>query len=517
MVRAPLIPTTANDLKQARYLRYWIVDNGSSLRVLVLPGAPIGATVNPTCSLIALPVISGMRFVSLPTGMTMPSQYTIRQSTKSAANQEAHLLLTHLIERVGLNRRSFLARLADLGHLFSDYDLVNCGLVGMPFPELRSSAALFPADEFSSALAAYMPAAFPEVQPAAGGEVAAGGIGQAQQMEGVPPEPTHSHVITQGLSALIALMRAPEVHTAVLAFRIDFQAACEQIGILAGYKRLHDLFQQLEDRYYLIYHDVKRLPADPSAWASIEHNARELQAIADDLLDIAGPASMRAITALWTHKLARTGGELRTSIKNHDRRLLKSAMSHLKDLLGREPSRINTRLVSAAGALRLSRLVTAMATVAHTLGRLRLEQVATHQFEAFETGVAALARLADRVTAAIAYHNAFQEIDDELRRVEVLLDQDVRELTYAWQYIKPMILKLCDSSQASWALKLNAMGAELERTFETEDLRTIKPLFRSYRSQASRSFNQVDRDLLTLCEELQKVDEPLATLLKLIT
>ena len=557
MVRAPLIPTTANDLKQARYLRYWIVDNGSSLRVLVLPGAPIGATVNPTCSLIALPVISGMRFVSLPTGMTMPSQYTIRQSTKSAANQEAHLLLTHLIERVGLNRRSFLARLADLGHLFSDYDLANWGragrsfpndwaalramiqvvtegqpatrrctaaealrffgLVGMPFPELRSSAALFPADEFSSALAAYMPAAFPEVQPAAGGEVAAGGIGQAQQMEGVPPEPTHSHVITQGLSALIALMRAPEVHTAVLAFRIDFQAACEQIGILAGYKRLHDLFQQLEDRYYLIYHDVKRLPADPSAWASIEHNARELQAIADDLLDIAGPASMRAITALWTHKLARTGGELRTSIKNHDRRLLKSAMSHLKDLLGREPSRINTRLVSAAGALRLSRLVTAMATVAHTLGRLRLEQVATHQFEAFETGVAALARLADRVTAAIAYHNAFQEIDDELRRVEVLLDQDVRELTYAWQYIKPMILKLCDSSQASWALKLNAMGAELERTFETEDLRTIKPLFRSYRSQASRSFNQVDRDLLTLCEELQKVDEPLATLLKLIT
>jgi hypothetical protein len=486
----------------------------------------------------------------------MSSQHRIKQSVKPTPNQEAHLLLTHLIDRVGLNRRSFLARLADLGYVFSDYDLVNWGragrsfpndwaalramiqvvtegqpatrrctaaealrffgLVEMPFPELRTSAALFPVNEFSSALAAYMPAALPEEQLAAGGEIAAGDIGRAQQAESAPGERTHSHVITQGLSALIVLMRAPEVHAAVLAFRIDFQAACEQIGILTDYKRLHDLFQQLEDRYYLIYHDMKRLPADQATWASLEHNVGELQAIADDLLDTAGRASIAGITAMWTHKLTRAGGELRTSIKNQDRRLLKSAIIHFKDLLGREPSRINTRLVSAAGALRLSKLVTAMTIVAHTVARLRLTQVATDQFASFETGVTALAALADQVASAIACHNAFQEIDDDLRRVEVLLDQDVRELTYTWQYLKPMIQKLCDSSHASWAVKLNTMGAELERSFVTKDLRTIKPLFRSYRSQASRSFNQVDRDLLTLCEELQKVGEPLATLLKLI-
>jgi hypothetical protein len=488
----------------------------------------------------------------------MPSQHTIKPSTKHAANQEAHLLLTHLIDRMGLNRRSFLGRLADLGYLFSDYDLVNWGrtgrsfpndwaalramievvtegqpptrrctaaealqffgLVGMPFPELRSSATLFPADEFNSALAAYIPTAFPEGQPAAGGTVAAGDIGYAEQIERVPSEQAHSHIITQGLGALIELMRAPEVHSAVLSFRIDFQAACEQISILADYKRLHDLFQQLEDRYYLIYHDMKRLPADASAWSSMEHNARELQAIVDDLLDMAlGASTIAAVTALWTHKLAHAAEELRTSIMNLDRQPLKPAMTHLKDLLGREPSRINTRLVSAASALRLSGLVTAMTTVGHTLARLRLEQIAVHQFEEFETGIAALARLADRLTAAIAYHNAFQEIDDELRRVEVLLDQDIRELTYAWQYLQPMIQKLCDSSQSNWATRLNEMGAELERSFVTKNLRTIKPLFRNYRSQASRSFNQIDRDLLTLCEELQKVGEPLAILLKLMT
>jgi hypothetical protein len=390
------------------------------------------------------------------------------------------------------------------------------GLVGMPFPELRASAALFPADEFNRALAAYIPAAISQASLEAGGEAIAAGLDQAQQTERMLAQSTHTDVIIQGLSALIELMRAPEVHAAVLTFRIDFQAACEQIGTLADYKRLHDLFQQLEDRYYLIYHEAKRLPTDPAAWAGMEPNARELQAIVDDLLDLAGRASITAITALWTHKLAYAAGELRTSINNRDRRQLKLAVTHLKDLLGREPSRINTRLVSAASALRLSTLVTAITTVGHHLMRLRLEEQALRQFEEFEQGVQALAGLADRLTTAIAYHNAFQEIDDELRRVEVLLDQDARELMYAWQYLKPMMQKLCDNSQARWAAKLSAMSTELERTFATKNLRTIKPLFRSYRSQASRSFNHVDRDLLALCEELQKVGEPLAILLKLI-
>ena len=42
----------------------------------------------------------------------------------------------------------------------------------------------------------------------------------------------------------------------------------------------------------------------------MEPNARELQVIVDDLLDLAGRASITAITALWTHKLAHAAGEL---------------------------------------------------------------------------------------------------------------------------------------------------------------------------------------------------------------
>src|SRR3982751_2948503 len=64
----------------------------------------------------------------------MRLRQTANQATKPTPNQEAHLILTRLIERVGLNRRSFLERLADLGCAFSDDDFANWGRAGRAFP-----------------------------------------------------------------------------------------------------------------------------------------------------------------------------------------------------------------------------------------------------------------------------------------------------------------------------------------------------------------------------------------------
>jgi hypothetical protein len=286
--------------------------------------------------------------------------------------------------------------------------------------------------------------------------------------------------------------------------------------LLANYKHLHELFQQLEDRYYLIYHDAKRLPADQWAWTGLARNEPDLQLIVDDLLDLAGQASMAASTAMWKQKLTRARKELQTAIENGDTEQLKHAITHLKDVLGREPSRINTHLVSTASAMRLSALVKALTTVCDNLAQLNLDQGAVHQSEAFETGVEALARLDNNLTALIDNHNTFQELDDELRRVEILLDQDVSELEYAWQDLKPMMQKLCNGSQVGWAMKLSMIGAELESSLPMRSPSKVIRLFRSYRSQAIRSFNQVDRDLVMLCAELQKVGEPLAIVLRMI-
>lgn len=70
--------------------------------------------------------------------MTVPP--TPNSATRISPHQEAYLLLSRLIDRVGLSKRSFLERLADLGFAFSDDDFRNWGRLGRTFP--RDWAAL---------------------------------------------------------------------------------------------------------------------------------------------------------------------------------------------------------------------------------------------------------------------------------------------------------------------------------------------------------------------------------------
>jgi hypothetical protein len=486
----------------------------------------------------------------------MRLRQTANQTTKPTPNQEAHLLLTRLIERVGLNRRSFLERLADLGHAFSDDDFVNWGragrtfprdwaalhaivqvltrdqppsrrcsanealqllaLVGMPFAELHRLAALFSAAEFSAALTTYIPTIPGETLVRADRHVAPLDDIVRRVSDRTPPEAKSSEVAGNGLLALTELMQIPEVHDAVVSFRTAFQTACEQIGSMADYKHLHELFQQLEDRYYLLYHDGKRLPGDQSAWSSIERNEPEIQAAITDLLDLAQRAPLAIDTALFQHRLTRAGEDLQVAIEQQELARLRQATTHLREVLGREPSRVNTRLVSTASALHFGALVGALATVRHHLTRLSFDQAALRHVEAFARGVDVLAELDGRLIDAIAAHNTFQELDDELRRIEALLDQDMSELEHAWQTLKPLMQRLCGNTEASWAAKFSAIGAELEHNLAARNLNKTLRLFRSYRSQAIRSFNQVDRNLLVLCDELQKVGESLEIVLRMV-
>jgi predicted ATPase len=144
-------------------------------------------------------------------------------------------LLTHLIERVGLNKRGFLERLADLGYAFSDDDFANwgrsgrsfprnwaalqamiqvvthnqppdrrctaaealqfLGLIGMPFPELQTIAPLFSTAEFRKALAIYIPSSSPATAPT--------------NKNGPPPTPLLGR--EQHVAAIRALLLQPEI------------------------------------------------------------------------------------------------------------------------------------------------------------------------------------------------------------------------------------------------------------------------------------------------------------------
>ncbi|MBK8985385.1 MAG: hypothetical protein IPM39_04780 [Chloroflexi bacterium] len=82
---------------------------------------------------------------------------------------------------------------------------------------------------------------------------------------------------SQGFAALLKLLRHPETREAIIRFQSDFQAASGRINLMNDLKLAHDLFQELENRYFLIENDRKRLPADDLAWDGVAINEPELK------------------------------------------------------------------------------------------------------------------------------------------------------------------------------------------------------------------------------------------------
>jgi hypothetical protein len=327
--------------------------------------------------------------------------------------------------------------------------------------------------------------------------------------------------IGAGLAALSTLVsQLPDAHDAVVASRTDLQNAYARIQALSGYKHLHDLFQQLEDHYNMMYQTAKRLPGDDTAWDDISQCEPELQDIAAQLLAAAAqPAGTSpAAASLWVTKLDRAHTDLDGAVKNSDNDQLKKCLSRISEVIGTQLSRVNANLVAAAKDLNLARLVDALGVVRTRLAAINLD-ASPDQFEdrtAFEQCVESLKERNDHLTQLVQQHDICQQIDDELRRIQAQLAQDLSELDNSWPDVKAMLQSLCQGHSEKWAVDLTQTASDLDAAFAEKNPARIRRVFLRCCTQASLGFNQMDVDLLAQCSELQKVDGPLAGVIKLI-
>jgi hypothetical protein len=179
-----------------------------------------------------------------------------------------------------------------------------------------------------------------------------------------------------------------------------------------------------------------------------------------------------------------------------------------------QPSQINARLNSTARTLRLPSLVQALGSIRDLLSLPHLDPEKVHQFE---LGVAALSDLNKTLVALVSSYDQWQAIDLELRRIETTLDQDPTELELSWPDLKEMVEPLCADPTAPWAAALLADGAKLEAAIAAGDSSKLKQSFRRYRRQAGDRFYRVDVELKRTCDDLRKIVEPLASVLRMIT
>ena len=315
----------------------------------------------------------------------------------------------------------------------------------------------------------------------------------------------------KSFTALIRLLGKEEVRTAVISFQTDFEAASKQIVLLNDQKQLHDLFQSLEDCYYLIFNDQKRLPADEDAWINIEINEPEIQGKIIDLLTVSERETFATDENRWVEHLNKAKDHIRVGMEDSNHEQLKRGTRLIFRTLNRQPSRINAQLVAAASSLRLDTLESAMKTIAQNLADSNIE---LDVVEEIQSGVVALAGLDERLSSLVREHNAWQELDDEIRRISSTGMDLVEDLQDAWLDLGPMTRDILGSNTETWAEELSKVLVNMQEAIDANSPVKVRRLFIRMRSQMGRRFRKVDISLLSLSQDLQRVGESLDLLLR---
>jgi hypothetical protein len=320
--------------------------------------------------------------------------------------------------------------------------------------------------------------------------------------------------VNEGLSALVELMQSPEVRAAVVTFRTDFEAACQQIDVLGDYKDLHDLLHTMQFHcYHPIVQESRRFPDDDLALDNLTDYGLTLGGTVSSLQEVAGRTTLASFETAWVAELDQARQELDQALESLDVQPFKKSIWRMNRVLAIQPSQINTRLNEVARALRLPALVSALTAVRDQLRQLELDAVKMDQFNA---GVDALDGLNQRLAELVASHDRWQVIDLELRRIETAIRQDTMELEMSWPSLRDMVAPQYEDQSEDWATSLDAAAHALDDALAQGSPAKTRRCFWRYRRQAGDRFYRVDVDLKNLCEELRDVGDPLTSVMTMI-
>jgi hypothetical protein len=320
---------------------------------------------------------------------------------------------------------------------------------------------------------------------------------------------------TSGLMALSELMqRSSEVRTAVIAFQTDFRVVREQVDRLGDYKDLHDLLHKLQFHSYSGIALAKaRFPKDELILEILYDHALTLTGIVEELRQVAARPLMLKQDLSWIDEAGLAKEELYKAIDTLDEKLLKLVIWRLNRLLAKYPGRINILLNHSARALRLPALLNALKLICETLTSLDLD---SHKMTAFQSGVDALGELDQILSALVDSHDHWQTLDDELRRIEGLIDYDLNEFGMSWPSVKLMARPLYNDCQDEWAKALKKESDTLDEVLNSNNQAKVREGFRRYQRRSTQRFYQVDVELKAVCDQMRQIGIPLASVLEMI-
>ena len=322
--------------------------------------------------------------------------------------------------------------------------------------------------------------------------------------------------VSKGINILADLMAVPEVKTAVIKFRTEFQAISAHVEMLATYKDLHDLLHHLEFKCYQgILREARHFPDDDTCLSILESYGQNLQDIIADVEGIIAQKNSASVGITWHQDLNQAFHFLQTALEEEDKSQLKKASWFINRIIASQPSQINAALVSTAKVLRLPALVERMSEIWKIIENSVLESAKLDQFQ---ESVISLAKLDDDLKILVKSHDNWQRIDSQLRRIETVIKstEDLFELEMSWEGLKAEVAEQCQDSQESWTISLQKEAARLDEAIAAQNTSKVRQYFSSYRNRASQGFYKIDLELRNFCGNLREVGNPLAYLLRML-
>jgi hypothetical protein len=145
--------------------------------------------------------------------------------------------------------------------------------------------------------------------------------------------------------------------------------------------------------------------------------------------------------------------------------------------------------------------------------QLKDADLASEEGQSFAHGVAALAELREEVQALCGEHDAWQEIDAEMRRIDALLGQDIGDLEFSWEGLRKKLAALCEGTDEDWAEVLIDEIEKLDVALAAAVPSLVTQAFRRCYAKVGARFYNVDFELKQLCDELRNVGAELDNIL----
>ncbi len=237
----------------------------------------------------------------------------------------------------------------------------------------------------------------------------------------------------QQVASVLAGLETLKTHAADAAIAGPLRLSRDQLGGLAAgfdrlksYKALHDCLQQIQIRQYRqLVDDVKRLRTDPLVSVTLDNQLLQLDILSDAAVEGAGGLPdtplERRLEMRWIRILKTSLIQLREAVAAFDDRAATLAVTSIRDLIRKEPFRVNGLLTATAEGLPLGDLIETIGSVCNAIAandpsRAKLD--VAHQ---------ALQNLYPRLRGQVAEHDRWQDVENELWSADQAMDQQSRE------------------------------------------------------------------------------------------